>query len=109
MGARTSLQFWILDFLFLKSHGEILTVCQRSLLIVQRLSAVSDAIYSRVPGSSFQNVSRGIGGAWVIPCTTELNISFIIGGVKFPIHPLDTSMDWNENGQTICLGSVGAL
>jgi len=67
--------------------------------------AISDAIYSRIPGSSFQNVSGGIGAVWTFPCDVEVNISLSIGGVTFPVHPLDSSMDWTENDETICLGS----
>ena len=26
---------------------------------------------------------------WTLPCTTELNISFVFSGVVFPVHPLD--------------------
>jgi hypothetical protein len=67
---------------------------------------VSDAIYSRIPGSSFQTISRGIGQVWTVPCNAEINITFIIGGVSFPINPQDTSLAWNNGGQLICIGAV---
>ncbi|KAH9069348.1 hypothetical protein EDB83DRAFT_2374659 [Lactarius deliciosus] len=56
---------------------------------------VSDAIYSGIPGASFQFVN-GVGQIWVIPCDAE-----------YPIHPLDTNSDdaWtNPDGHT-CLGA----
>lgn len=66
---------------------------------------VSDSIYSRIPGSVFMNISSGVGEVWTIPCDAEVNITIKIGGVTFPIHPLDTSLDWVENGEQICIGS----
>jgi hypothetical protein len=54
------------------------------------------------------NVSSGVGEVWTIPCDAEVNITIKIGGVTFPIHPLDTSLYWVENGEQICIGSVSA-
>lgn len=68
--------------------------------------AVSNAIYSGVPGASLQSVS-GLGSVWVIPCNAEINVSFMIGGQKYPVHPLDTNSDdaWtNPDGKT-CVGA----
>jgi hypothetical protein len=71
--------------------------------IVKR--AVSDALYSGIPGASFQNVN-GLGPIWIIPCTAEVNLTFKIGGQAYPIHPLDTnSADAFNDGQT-CVGAV---
>lgn len=52
---------------------------------------MADAIYSRFYGSEFRQVP-GIGGAWVLPCEQEVNITFRFGGKAYPIHPLDMSM-----------------
>ncbi|KAF9793025.1 acid protease [Thelephora terrestris] len=66
---------------------------------------VSDAIYGRIPGATFGDVGRGAGQTWSIPCDAEVNLTFIIGGVQYPIHPLDTSLSWNANGTDFCIGS----
>jgi len=70
---------------------------------------LSDAVYGRVPGATFGAVGRGVGETWKLPCDAEVNLTFTIGGVKYPIHPLDTSLDWSENGTDFCIGSVSAL
>lgn len=67
---------------------------------------VSDAIYGRIPGATFGDVGRGAGQSWMIPCDAEVNLTFIIGGVQYPIHPLDTSLSWSANGTNFCVGSV---
>lgn len=52
---------------------------------------IADSIYGRVPGAEFitQNNTPGY---WRIPCDYELNVSFVLGGVKYPIHPLDLTV-----------------
>lgn len=67
--------------------------------------AISDSIYGRIPGAIFKNITSGIGSIWTIPCSFEVNITIKIGGVTFPIHPLDASLDWVDNGQSICIGA----
>lgn len=70
---------------------------------------LSDAIYGRVPNATFGAVGRGVGETWKFPCDAEVNLTFTIGGVKYPIHPLDTSLNWSENGTDFCIGSVSTL
>jgi hypothetical protein len=67
---------------------------------------VSAAIYSGVPGASLQTVD-GVGQIWVIPCDAEINITFKIGGLTYPVHPLDTNSDalTSSDGET-CIGAV---
>ncbi|KAF9652956.1 acid protease [Thelephora ganbajun] len=66
---------------------------------------IADAIYGRVPGATFGAVGRGVGETWKVPCDAEVNLTFSIGGVIYPIHPLDISLDWSENGTQLCIGS----
>jgi len=67
---------------------------------------VSDAIYGRIPGATFGDVGRGAGRTWMFPCDIEVNLTFLIGGVQYPIHPLDTSLTWSQdNGTQFCIGS----
>lgn len=69
---------------------------------------MSDSIYSRIEGSAFKNVT-GLGAVWTIPCTAEVNITFKIGGIKFPVHPLDAVDSFNDGkGDSVCYGSVSS-
>jgi len=67
--------------------------------------SISDAFYSRVPGAAFKNVS-GLGEVWTLPCNAEVNVTFKIGGVDYPIHPLDTVDERSTGGGgVVCYGS----
>ena len=67
---------------------------------------MADTIYSGVPDASIQNVS-GLGNIWVIPCNAEINVTFMIGGKAYPIHPLDTNSDaWTDPDNITCIGAV---
>ncbi|KAL5537140.1 hypothetical protein ACEPAF_963 [Sanghuangporus sanghuang] len=46
----------------------------------------ADAIYGSIPGSSLDEVS----GLYIVPCDAKVNVSFIFGGVEYPVHPIDT-------------------
>lgn len=71
-------------------------------------SSVASAIYSDVPGADLVS-DPSLGKVWTIPCDVEINISFNFGSKNFPIHPLDTSLDFNatdDNGNRVCIGAV---
>lgn len=70
---------------------------------------VSDAIYGRIPGAAFGDVGRNAGETWYFPCDVEVNLTLVFGGVQYPVHPLDTSLTWNDNGTDFCIGSVSCL
>jgi len=61
---------------------------------------VTDAIYSNVPGASFDSSI----GYWRVPCSTEIDIALQIGGQVFPIHPLDVTPT-TPLDSTVCIGS----
>ncbi|KAK0487697.1 aspartic peptidase domain-containing protein [Armillaria novae-zelandiae] len=74
---------------------------------------VADAIYSRISGAEYRNISDS-GEIWVIPCDEEVNITFKFSGNSYHIHPLDATMDpslsnssnlVDSKGRTSCLGS----
>ncbi|KAF9507093.1 hypothetical protein BS47DRAFT_1266993, partial [Hydnum rufescens UP504] len=67
--------------------GQLVTILDSGFTFPQVPRKVSDAIYGRVQGANY-SVQQGM---WFIPCGQELNISVVMGGVTFPIHPLDTS------------------
>ena len=65
-------------------------------------------MYGRIPGAQYVNRSD-VGAIWELPCDKEVNMTFIFGGQKIPIHPLDSSLDLNLTdtaGNRVCLGSV---
>lgn len=69
---------------------------------------VADAIYGRVPNATFTSQADG-SGYWRIPCDYELNISFVFGGVRYPVAPLDLTFAEavdNAGNPTSCGGSV---
>src|ERR1700761_3789613 len=51
-------------------------------------SAITDAFYGRVNGASFDYVEN----MWSVPCDQELNVSFVIAGVIYPLHSLDLAL-----------------
>ncbi|KAH8081983.1 aspartic peptidase A1 [Cristinia sonorae] len=66
---------------------------------------MADAIYGRVPGAVYNEVSE----IWTVPCGQLINLSFKFGGYEFPVHPLDvSSSDFNmvdATGNPVCVGS----
>lgn len=78
----------------LNSYKSSDTICHRT---------VSDAIYSGVPGATFDQDD----GVWILPCDQELSLTFKFAGVSFPIHPLDINQELTTtNGSNICIGAV---
>jgi hypothetical protein len=69
--------------------------------------SVSDALYSGVSGAEFINTTNG--GLWLLPCDEEINFSFVFGGVKIPIHPLDANMDGTALGVTYDNGTIACF
>jgi hypothetical protein len=72
------------------------------------IRSISDGIYSRFEGAVFKNVSL-TGPVWTLPCDVEVNITVVLGGQRYPLHPLDTNLDLgfkDDNGQSYCIGSV---
>jgi hypothetical protein len=70
--------------------------------------AVADAFYGRVKGAKFETTD-GL-NLWSIPCGQEINATFIIGGQRYPIHPLDITQRLRGlQGEFMCFGSVSKL
>lgn len=74
--------------------------------------SVADAIYGRVNGAEYVNVSS-VGATWIVPCNQEVNLTFKISGNRYPVHPLDTTLNpsvlglaniRNSQGQDSCIG-----
>ncbi|KAL5522149.1 hypothetical protein ACEPAF_2006 [Sanghuangporus sanghuang] len=60
---------------------------------------VADALYGRVPDAEFVPQSD-TPGYWRVPCDYELNITFVFDGVKYPIHPLDMTLEEPDSEAT---------
>ncbi|OSD06863.1 acid protease [Trametes coccinea BRFM310] len=76
----------------------------------QVTKSVAAAIYGRVPGAKLTTVTGITGDMWTLPCSTELNVTFLFSGVQFPIHPLDTVTNAfygppDEHGNPTCIGA----
>ncbi|KAI8993027.1 aspartic peptidase domain-containing protein [Trametes punicea] len=72
--------------------------------------SVADAIYGRVPGARFVNISATATPVWTVPCSVELNVTFKFAGISYPVHPLDTVMDdlqgpLDSSGKPTCVGA----
>ncbi|PIL36177.1 hypothetical protein GSI_01837 [Ganoderma sinense ZZ0214-1] len=71
---------------------------------------IANQIYGRVPGAIFTNVTGGTAPMWTLPCSTELNVTFIFANVSIPIHPLDTVTSAlegppDDTGAPTCVGA----
>ncbi|KAI0949368.1 hypothetical protein AcW1_009001 [Taiwanofungus camphoratus] len=91
-----------------KGLNQLVAVFDSGFSLPQVPAAISNAIYSRVPGANFTNFAS-TGPVWSIPCGVELNVTFKFGGISFPIHPLDTNLgtlgEKNADGSTVCVGA----
>ncbi|KAI0358432.1 acid protease [Trametes cingulata] len=94
-----------------KSTGNRLNVMFDSgFTFPQVTNGIASAIYQRVPGAKFTTVTNAPGKMWTVPCSTELNVTFVFANVSFPVHPLDTVTDAfrgppDENGEPTCVGA----
>ncbi|KAI0630356.1 acid protease [Trametes polyzona] len=71
---------------------------------------IADAIYARVPGAKFTTVTNAAGQMWTIPCSTELNVTYVFANVSYPVHPLDTVTNAfrgpvDADGNPTCVGA----
>ncbi|KAI0329449.1 acid protease [Cubamyces sp. BRFM 1775] len=90
--------------------SELKVIFDSGYTLPQVPKSVADAIYSRVPGAKFVNISATATPVWTLPCTVELNVTFKFGGISYPVHPLDTVMDdlqgpLDDNGHPSCVGA----
>jgi len=88
---------------------QLVVVFDTGFSLPQVPTAVSDAIYSRVPGANYTNVPAASGKAWTLPCDVELNVTFKFGGISYPVSPLDTNLGAlnvkGSDGNEMCVGA----
>ncbi|KAG8854725.1 hypothetical protein FRB96_007410 [Tulasnella sp. 330] len=75
-------------------NGTVVVTFDSGDTLPQVLPELASAIYSTVPGSIW-NASLN---QWTVPCTHELNLTFVFGGQKIFIHPLDLSATGAASG-----------
>ena len=89
------------------SGGKLVAVLDSGFTFSQVPRKMSDAIYGRVQGATYSTQE----GLWKVPCTQNLSISFVFGGVTMPIHPLDiVSNDLDSSDSSgLCDGGVSVM
>jgi len=64
-------------------------------------------MYSGAKGAKLTNLLSFSGDVWVIDCDADVNVTFLIGGRSYPIHPLDMNQQGaDDSGNEICYGPV---
>jgi len=85
------------------SSGELIALYDTGFTFPQVPPSLSSAMYSNIPGAQFDTEKNW----WKLPCDQEVNITFVIGGMRYPIHPMDASVELRgDNGSPLCVGSV---
>ncbi|KAI0076665.1 acid protease [Panus rudis PR-1116 ss-1] len=66
---------------------------------------IIEAIYGSLPGAH-PNTDRPY-KTYDLPCDTKINVSMIIGGVEYPIHPIDLIIsEIGDDGNLKCTGAI---
>lgn len=64
-------------------------------------------MYSGIKGANLTNIESMGGEVWVIDCGAEVNLTILIGGQSYHVHPLDTNqVGVDDDGNPICFGPV---
>jgi hypothetical protein len=89
------------------SGGKMVAVLDSGFTFSQVPRKMADDIYGRVQGATYSTQD----GLWKVPCTQNLSLAFVFGGVKMPIHPLDiVSNDLNPSDSNgLCDGAVSFM
>jgi hypothetical protein len=68
-----------------QSTGKLTAVLDNGFSLPQLPRSMVDAIYAKAKGATFDSKNN----IYVVPCDTEINITFTFGGIAYPVHPLD--------------------
>ncbi|TFY63919.1 hypothetical protein EVJ58_g2958 [Rhodofomes roseus] len=64
--------------------------------------AVVDFMYKDIAGAMWSDDYN----TYTLPCQSKVNISFVFGGVTYPIHPIDAVLaDIGDNGMVTCVAA----
>ncbi|KDQ56686.1 hypothetical protein JAAARDRAFT_194660 [Jaapia argillacea MUCL 33604] len=85
--------------------GQTLTLLDTGNSLSQVPTYYANAIYGSIKGANLTD------DGWQLPCSTKLNVSFVFGGVTYPVHPLDATYagDVDDSGAPICYGAFSAV
>jgi len=84
-------------------NGQMVVMYDTGFTFPQVPESVSTAMYGSLHGAQFDSEAQ----LWVVPCSQELNITFVIGGMSYPIHPMDAIVELaGDNGAPLCVGAV---
>ncbi|KAH9894785.1 aspartic peptidase domain-containing protein [Cubamyces lactineus] len=92
-------------------EGKVATVFDSGFTYTQLPDAVVAAIYSSIPGAVPYNgpiPGTDNGGnvtSWIVPCNASTNLSFILGGQEYPVHPRDIITMYNG----VKLGTIDGI
>ena len=79
--------------------GQTLVNLDTGTSLAQIPQSYAEVIYGAVPGAQFVRSS----GIYILPCDTRLNVSFVFGGIEYPVHPIDTVTATTDfNGGVVC-------
>ncbi|PIL33898.1 hypothetical protein GSI_03604 [Ganoderma sinense ZZ0214-1] len=97
--------------------GKVLAILDSGFSFPPLPTAAANAIYSKISGAVLYNTSvDGLNG-WIVPCDfSPVNLSFILGGMEYPVHPLDLFMPFpvpiidngTEKNVTVCAATYRA-
>jgi hypothetical protein len=69
-----------------QNKAQLTAVFDNGFTLPQLPRSMVDAIYQGASGATFDTNNN----LYLLPCNTELNVTFKFGGVSYPVHPLDT-------------------
>ncbi|KAI0737568.1 acid protease [Daedaleopsis nitida] len=96
-------------------EGKVVAVLDTGFSLPPLPKDAVDAIYSQIDGATFYNSS--LVTAWVIPCNSSVELSFVFGGREFMVHPLDLTLpqavpiveNGSEKNVTVCFATYQYL
>ena len=87
-----------------QTEGQTVALIDTGTSLAVAPQAYVDFIYGSIPGALKQNFS-GFSG-YQVPCSVEVELSFVLGGVELPINPIDATMAAPDGqGGIICQSS----
>ncbi|KZT57061.1 acid protease [Calocera cornea HHB12733] len=90
------------------ASGKLVAVLDSGFTFPQVPAAIASGFYAGISGSQLVNIN-GLGDAWIMPCSAEVDASFTFAGHTYPMHPLDLNQDpafagISGLGNNMCLG-----
>ncbi|KAL5521820.1 hypothetical protein ACEPAF_2568 [Sanghuangporus sanghuang] len=82
-----------------QTTGQTLANLDTGTSLAQIPQDYAEVMYGSVPGAQFVRSS----GIYILPCSTNLNVSFVFSGIEYPVHPIDTvAATRDDSGNVVC-------